>query len=141
MVQLCTESHPGNLQMLKERIFNTLKHITRTTSTQQPEQTLLNNNICLQVREQLNLKTLTKEQHEIWKICQSLPKENTIIPVWTIDKFRNEWQGHLKQISDYLLERCWCSENEEGIQFFDNETNSKSEKRYTILGHGTWRVK
>ena len=93
----------------EERIFNTLKQITRTTSNQQPDSTLLNNIIRLQVRDQFNLKTLTKEQHEIRKICQSLPKEkNTIIPFWIIDKYRNEWQGLLQQISDYLLERCWC---------------------------------
>ena len=122
----------------EERIFNTLKQITRTTSNQQPDSTLLNNNIRLQVRDQFNLKTLTKEQHEIRKICQSLPKEkNTIIPFWIIDKYRDEWQGHLQRISDYLLERCWCLEHEEGIQFLDNEATSKSEKKYTILGHGT----
>ena len=45
--------------------------------------------------------------------------------------------GHLQRISDYLLERCWCLENEEGIQFLDNEATTKSEKMYTILGHGT----
>ena len=64
------------------------------------------------------------------KLCQSLPKEkNTTIPFWIIEQFRSEWQGHLKRVSDNLLECCWWAENEEGIQFFDNEKNPKSPKK------------
>ena len=46
-----------------ERIFNTLKQITRTTSNQQPDSTLLNNIIRLQVRDQFNLKTMKYERY------------------------------------------------------------------------------
>ena len=72
------------------------------------------------------LKTqLNCRKSYVWD-SRALPKEkNTTIPFWIIEQFRSEWQGHLKRVSDYLLE-CWWAENEEGIQFFDNEKNPKS---------------
>ena len=63
----------------EERVFHTLKHITSITSNQHREHVLLNNMIRMQVREEMNLSELTKQQHEVRKLCHSLQEKcNTI---------------------------------------------------------------
>ena len=36
------------------------------------------------------------------------------------------WQHHLERIADFLYERCWMSESENGIIFFDSIKNTKT---------------
>ena len=102
----------------EERVFHTLKHITSTISNQHPEHVLLNNMIRMQVREEMNLSELTKQQHEVRKLCHSLQEKcNTIIPFWVIDKYAREWQAHLEIVVGYINEDCWWTETDGGIMF------------------------
>ena len=59
-----TSGKAANVEQ-EERVFNTLKNITNTTSNQHPEHVLLNNMIRMQVRDEINLSELTKQQHEV----------------------------------------------------------------------------
>ena len=87
----------------EERIFQTLTKISSNTSNHHPGHVLINNMIRLQVRKDFNPHKVGKEQHEVRKLCQSLPeKVNTVIPFWIIDKYPWEWQAYLKRISDYI---------------------------------------
>ena len=91
----------------EERVFHTLKHIISTTSNQHPEHVLLNNMIRMQVREEMNLSGLTKQQHGVRKLCHSLQEKcDNIITFWVIDKYAREWQAHLEIVADYINEDC-----------------------------------
>ena len=112
----------------EERVFHTLKNITNTTSNQLPEHVLLNNMIRMQVREEMNLPELNKQQHEVHKLCHSLQEKcNTIIPFWVIDKYARVWQAHLEIVADYINEGCWWTETDDGIMFLDCGKNENSE--------------
>ena len=112
---------------MEERIFNTFKRITNATSNQHPDHILLNFMARVSVRQELQTNYELKECNAINKLCQYLPKiENTTIPFWIVDKFRMAWQHHLERIADFLYERCWMIESENGITFFDSIKNTKT---------------
>ena len=68
-----------------------------------------------------------KDCNAIKKLCQFLPKkENTTIPFWIADKFSMAWQHHLKRTADFLYERYWMIESENGLIFFDLIKNIKT---------------
>ena len=124
----------------EERVFNTLKNITSTTSNQHPEHVLLNNLIRVQVREEINLSELTKQQHEVRKLCQSLQKKcNTTIPFWVNDKYAGEWQAHLELVADYINEDGWWRETDDGIMFLDYGKNENYE--YKPHHFRSWNIK
>ena len=84
----------------------------------------------MQVREEMNLSQLTKQQHNFCKLCHSLQdKCNTIIPFWVIDKYACEWQVHLEIVADYINEDGWWTEIDDGIMFLDCGKNENSEYR------------
>ena len=76
----------------------------------------------------MNLSELTKQQHEVCKLCHSLQEKcNTNIPFWVIDKYACEWQAHLEIVADYINEDCWWIETDGGIRFLDCGQNENSE--------------
>ena len=76
----------------------------------------------------MNLSELTKQQHEVRKLCHSLQEKcNTIIPFWVIDKYSREWQAHLEIVADYINEDCWWTETDGGILLLDCGKNENSE--------------
>ena len=97
---LIKESVGSKAKLLTDRMLSrntsmqlfVMYHLSSTTSNQHPEHDLLNNVIRMQVRKEMNLSELTKQQHEVRKLCQSLQKCNTIIPFWVIDKYTSEWE-------------------------------------------------
>ena len=129
MHHLCTGLLQKKQQMQnKKNVFSTPWKISNTTSNQHPEHVLLNNMIRMQVREEMNLSKLTKQQHEVRKLCHSLQEKcNTIIPFWVIDKYAREWQAHLELVADYITEDCWWTETDDGIMFLDCGKNENSE--------------
>ena len=96
--------------------------------------------IRIQVREEMNLSELTKQQHEVRKLCHSLQEKcNTIIPFWVIDKYAREWQAHLEIVADYINEDYWWTETDGGIMFLDCGKNENSE--YIPHHFRSWNIK
>ena len=50
---------------LEERMFHTLKIITKGTSNQHPEHVILNNMVRLQVRQELNVTEISRQDNEV----------------------------------------------------------------------------
>ena len=96
--------------------------------------------IRMQVWEEMNLSDLTKQQHEVRKLCHSLQEKcNIIIPFWVIDKYAREWQAHLEIAADYINEDCWWTETDVGIMFLDCGKNENSE--YIPHHFRSWNIK
>ena len=58
---------------MEERIFNTFKRITNTTSNQHPDHILLNSMARINVRQELQSNDEAKECNAIKELCQYLP--------------------------------------------------------------------
>ena len=113
---------------LEERMFHTLKVITKGTSNQHPGHVILNNMVHLQVGQELNISEVSREDNEVSKICRGLhEKTNSVVPFWIIDKYHHEWQAHLEHVADYINEKCWWRKTDDGIMFFDCKKNENSE--------------
>ena len=91
----------------QERFFNQFKRITNTTSNYNPRQIIPNTFIRLQAQKELGQQqdNTAKQQAYISNLAQCLPAAtNTCVPLAIVRKYTREWQAHLQQISDYLLE-------------------------------------
>lgn len=91
----------------QERFFNHFKRITNTTSNYNPNQIIPNVFIRMQAERELGDQqdNTEKQQASISRIAECLnPPTNTHISVELVRKYSREWQAHLQQISDYLLE-------------------------------------
>ena len=62
------------------------------------------------------------------KLSKSLPKKvRSTIPYWIIDEYPKEWQTHLENISDVLLEKdVWWEENLFSLVFNDVKENQST---------------
>jgi len=108
----------------QERIFNHIKRITKHTSNYHPGQIIPNLFIRLQAEKEMGLQgdDAGRQQAHISKLAQCLPeRSNTCIPISMIKKNSREWQAHLQQISDYLVEGegVWWMKEDEMVEFYD----------------------
>ena len=90
----------------EERMFNTVKSITSSTSNGHPDHIIGNLFIRLQAEEQLGKSrtTVAKQESQVSKLAKSLGlRTNTIIPIPVIKKHARSWQAHLQRIADFLL--------------------------------------
>ncbi|KAK3709657.1 hypothetical protein QZH41_010994 [Actinostola sp. cb2023] len=108
----------------QERIFNSIKQITKQTSNNHPRQIITNLFIRLQAEKEMGLQgdDVSQQQAHISNLARSLPPAtNTHIPLSIIKKHSREWQAHLQQISDYLKEGegVWWSKTGDFVEFHD----------------------
>lgn len=108
----------------QERIFNSIKRITKNTSNYHSGHIVPNLFIRLQAEKEMGLKgnDVQRQQAHVANLSKSLPKPvNTLIPISFIKKHPREWQAHLQHISDFLLEGegVWWSQTQENIEFYD----------------------
>ena len=107
----------------EERIFHHIKLITKRTSNYSNDQVIPNIMVCLQAEKQMaRREDATKQDAHISTLSNALnPQHNTRIRISTIKKFEREWQAHLQEISDFLLEGkgvWWHTDNDE-VEFHD----------------------
>ena len=114
----------------QDGFFNLFKKITNRTSNYHPGKIIPNLLVCMQAREELQEEEQDDKpgsiQKEISKLAQSLPPPtNTRIPQALIKQHSREWQAHLQQISDYLLEgrEVWWSLKEGNVVSHDIARN------------------
>lgn len=108
----------------QERIFNHLKRITKSTSNYHPGHVIPNMLIRLKAEKEMGdlENSVSTQQSSISKLSKCLPpQENTKIPLDMVQRYSREWQAHLQQISDFLLEGKgkWWREDNEAIEFYD----------------------
>ena len=126
----------------QDGFFNLFKKITNRTSNYHPGKIIPNLLVCMQAREELQEEEQDDKpgsiQKEISKLAQSLPPPtNTRIPQALIKQHSREWQAHLQQISDYLLEgkEVWWSLEEGHFLFHDITRNPSLHKSGPPLHH------
>ena len=113
----------------EERIFHVFKLITNSTSNHHPDHVIDNVMIRLAVRDEVNdvYRQLEQQTSQVNQLSECLPdRQNTTISFWIIDKYRMAWQKHLERIADFLYEKCWWVENDDGIMFLDARKNDKT---------------
>ena len=112
----------------EERFFNTIKQITRTTSSYRPGHIIGNvitrHQIGSRCKDTYHFDTqsnrINKEINELSNVIENVNYDTLI----TYDYIKNnvaDWQSHLQRISDYLLvcEGIWWKKSEFGIEFSD----------------------
>ncbi len=127
----------------QERIFNTIKNITRTTSSFHPDHIISNILVQLQAEKDLAARhkasLVQKQQDYVSKLASSLPNlPNTVIPREILVNHPSSWQAHLERISDFLLvcKGFWWDESDNGdIHFTDAKKNPESLERSPLLHH------
>ena len=124
----------------EERMFNTVKSITSSTSNGRPDHIIGNLFVRLQAEEHLGKckSSVKKQESQVYKLAKSLPlRNNTIIPLSVIKKHARSWQAHLERIADFLLpgKGVWWDHSEEGIEFFDSQNAPKERSEGPILHH------
>ena len=124
----------------QERFFNQFKRITNTTSNYNPRQIISNTFIRLQAQKELGQQqdNTAKQQAYISNLAQCLPAAtNTHVPLAIVRKYTREWQAHLQQISDYLLEGqgIWWSLDKEDVVFHDISGHPLPEEAGPQLHH------
>ena len=108
----------------QERIFNNIKRITKNTSNYHHGQIIPNLFIRLQAEREMGLHEdeISHQEAQISKLSTCLPEsKNTRIPLATVRKYSREWQAHLQNISDFLLEGegVWWNKDDEAVEFND----------------------
>lgn len=108
----------------QERIFNSIKRITKQTNNYHPGHIIPNLFIQLQAEKELGLQgnDSGRQQAQVSNLAKCLPiPKNTVIPLAIIRKHSREWQAHLQHISDFLLEGegVWWGYTEDGVEFHD----------------------
>jgi len=124
----------------QEIIFNSIKRITKQTSNNHPGHIIPNLFIRLQAEKEMELQgdDVGKQQAHISNLAKSLPPAtNTCIPISIIKKYNHEWQAHLQQISDYLIEGegVWWSKNDDYVEFHDVTNHPSPEDTGPFLHH------
>ncbi|XP_048583669.1 uncharacterized protein LOC125563042 [Nematostella vectensis] len=108
----------------QERIFNSIKRITKQTSNYHQGQIIPNLFIRLQAERQIGLQRddVFRQQDHVSKLATCLPSpKNTVIPEELIQRHSHAWQAHLQEISDFLVEGegVWWKKVEDGVEFHD----------------------
>jgi hypothetical protein len=107
----------------EERMFHHIKLITKRTSNYSNDQVIPNIMIRLQAEKQMaQREDASKQDAHISTLSKALsPLRNTRIPISTIKKFQREWQAHLQEISDFLLEGegVWWRKDDDEVEFHD----------------------
>ena len=108
----------------QERIFNSIKRITKLTSNYHPGHVIPNLFVRLQAEKELGLQgnDAARQQEQVSNLAKSLPPlHNTVIPITIIKKHSTEWQAHLQHISDFLLEGegVWWNKAGDAVEFHD----------------------
>lgn len=108
----------------QERIFNSVKRITKLTSNYHPGHIIPNLFVRLQAEKEMGLQgnDARSQQAHVSDLSKSLPPgKNTYIPYTVIRKHPRAWQAHLQHISDFLLEGegVWFTLLDEGVELHD----------------------
>ena len=107
----------------EERQFNLIKTITKRTCNYSQAQIVPNVLLRLQVQNKMRENdSVQKQQSEIANLALALrPAKNTTIPLTMIKRYSREWQAHLMEISDYLVQGrgVWWTKHDDFIELFD----------------------
>lgn len=125
----------------QERVFNTLKNICRTTSSNHPNQLIGNIMVRMQAEAQLKgyQAVVSNQQKQVSKLASALPAfGNSSFPTSFLIKHSSSWQAHLEKVSDFLLpgKGVWWNESNEGcMEFFDAKGNPENQPSGPELHH------
>lgn len=107
----------------EERMFHHIKLITKRTSNYSNDQVIPNIMVRLQAEKQMTKRDdASKQDAHISTLSKALsPLRNTRIRISMIKKFEREWQAHLQEISDFLLEGegVWWRKENDAVEFQD----------------------
>ena len=112
----------------EERVFNSIKSITQSTTNNKPGHVIGNLIVRQEVESACKQKyefDLSKgsTQNDIQKIGDKLyqNEKNSHFSFDFIHENSADWQSHLERISDFLIfgENVWWEKNEFGFEFFD----------------------
>ena len=91
----------------EERYFNSIKGITRETSSQHPSHIIGNIIIRIQAEHSFNEQfNITRENQEsnVKRLAKSLPDfPDTLFQPFVLQKYKRQWQAHLERSRDFLL--------------------------------------
>ena len=79
-----------------------------------------------------------RQQANISKLAECLPERtNTHVPIAMIKKHSREWQAHLQQISDYIVEGegVWWRKQNEMVEFYDEAKHPTQQEVGPLLHH------
>ena len=124
----------------QERIFNSIKRITKQTSNYHPGQIIPKIFIRLQAEKEIGLQenNTERQQAHVSKLSKCLPQQTNIqIPIALIKKHNRSWQAHLQQTSDFLAEGegVWWSLRMDVVEFHDISNHHSQEKAGPQLHH------
>ena len=127
----------------EERVFNTIRNISNTTTNNWPGHIIANIFTRLQVtfrcKERYGYNSTTNTiYNEINEIGKSLysGEKNTLFQYHFIKDYPQEWFAHLERISDYLvLGNAWWQKNEFGVEFFDYDSDPQEDHLKPKLHH------
>jgi hypothetical protein len=107
----------------EERMFHHIKLITKRTSNYSNDQVIPNIMVRLQAEKKMaQREDASKQDAHISMLSKALsPLRNTQIPISIIKKFEREWQAHLQEISDFVLEGegVWWHKDGDEVEFHD----------------------
>ena len=125
----------------EERAFNSIKGITKCTSSNHPGHVIGNVLIRLQAEESLrNLGEgcrSSEQQSKVTKLSQSLVQfPDTLVPAYILNNYPREWQAHL-EISDFLISGpgVWWEFDGENVIFHDSESHPPTRPEGPDLHH------
>ena len=117
----------------EERVFNTIRNCSHSTTNNWPGHIIGNLFVRLQIENQCKEKYVMKSKNsvlnEIEKIGRDLyAKERNSL--FTYDHIKNnvhDWQSHLERISDFLVfGNFWWRKTDFGIEFFDYDNEPRN---------------
>ena len=125
----------------EERFFNSIKSITRETSSQHPSHIIGNIIIRLQAEHAFKQQFCTSRADQdscVKKLAKSLPDfPDTLFQPFVLQKYKKQWQAHLEKISDFLLsgEGIWWEHDGENVIFHDSKQHQKASPCEPVLHH------
>ena len=125
----------------KERVFNTIKSITNSTSSWHPGHVIGNAIIQMHVEKKMALHddevhvNQMKEVSCLYAIMDKFP--NSFFPYDVITPYSREWQAHLERIPDFLLygEDVWWKQDTKDITFLDSHEEPNHRMEGPALHH------
>ena len=140
-IQLRIISGESNNAEDEERFFNSIKSITRETSSQHPSHIIGNIIIRLQAEHAFKEQFSTSRADQdscVKKLAKSLPDfPDTLFQPFVLQKYKKQWQAHLEKISDFLLpgEGIWWEHDGENVIFHDSKQHQKTSPHGPVLHH------
>ena len=126
----------------EERAFNSIKGITKSTSSNHPGHVI--GNILIRLQAEEALRNFNKggrcceQQSKITRLSHGLTEfPDTLIPAYILQKYAKEWQAHLEKISDFLIPGAgvWWEFDGENVIFHDSKSHPPTRPEGPDLHH------